>query len=193
MVEKKFIQVHYEFKVNCPVCKSYGMELKYKLYDDRYGYPGLYQLMRCPQCGHCFIDKLFSSEEISKLYSSYYPRRTFDLTQFTPVKEPIGLHAWLNGEKRSAYCWVPQNVRILDIGCGFGETLAYHTSRGCDAYGVEVDENAKRAAERFGFNIQIGLFNSTMFPENFFDYITMDQVIEHMTDPLQTLRNVASV
>jgi 2-polyprenyl-3-methyl-5-hydroxy-6-metoxy-1,4-benzoquinol methylase len=179
--------------VDCPICTSQQLKTDYHLYDDRYGYPGLYPLIRCRKCGHCFLDKKFSSEELSELYTLYYPRRTFDLDQFKPNKEVQGFSSWLQGDKRSAYCWVPPHVRILDIGCGFGETLAYHVSRGCDAYGVEADENAKRAAERFGFKIQIGLFQSKMYPQNFFDYVTMDQVIEHVSDPLQTLTDVAHV
>ncbi len=38
---------------------------------------------------------------------------------------------------------MPRNVRVLDIGCGFGESLGYYEARGCEAYGVEADENTR--------------------------------------------------
>lgn len=96
-------------------------------------------------------------------------------------------------EKRSAYCWVPKNVRILDIGCGFGETLGYHKSRGCEVYGVDADENVRRVADKFGFKVHVGLFDPNNYEPNYFDYVTMDQVIEHVTDPLATMRGIATV
>jgi 2-polyprenyl-3-methyl-5-hydroxy-6-metoxy-1,4-benzoquinol methylase len=179
--------------INCPICEASTLQKKYDLYDDRHGYPGRYPMIQCQNCSHCFIDIFFSSDEISNLYTSYYPRRTFNIDLFTPVKEVKGLRSWLNGEKRSAYCWVPPQVRILDIGCGFGETLAYHSTRGCDAYGVEADENAKRASERYGLKIQIGIFDAAKYPDNYFDFVTMDQVIEHMTYPKETLLGISRI
>ena len=84
-------------------------------------------------------------------------------------------------------------MRVLDVGCGFGQTLGYYTARGCDVYGVEVDENIRRVADKFGFKVHVGLFDDSIYEAGFFDYVTMDQVIEHVTDPLTTLRGVARI
>ncbi|MCM3901720.1 MAG: class I SAM-dependent methyltransferase [Pyrinomonadaceae bacterium] len=127
------------------------------------------------------------------LYSNYYPRATFDLEWYQPHEEKFGLKAWLAGEKSSAFHWVPRNVRVLDIGCGFGASLGYHTARGCDVYGVEADENIRRVAEKFGYKVYVGPFDDSKYEAEFFDYVTMDQVIEHVTDPLSTLRGVARI
>jgi SAM-dependent methyltransferase len=78
----------------------------------------------------------------------------------------------------------------LDIGCGFGETLAYHRERGCDVYGSEVDQNANYAAEKFGLNIKIGPYTPDNYEKDFFDYITLDQVIEHVSDPIGLLQGM---
>lgn len=179
--------------MNCPICQSSVVQKRLELYDDRYGYPGVYSLVRCRECSHLFLDTSFRQEAINILYSNYYPRKEFDVNDFKPAPAVSGLHAWLNGERRSAYCWVPRNVRVLDVGCGWGEALAYHQSRGCDAYGVEADDNAKRVADRCGLKIKIGLFDASLYPEGFFDYVTLDQVIEHLASPIQTLKDIASV
>jgi len=131
--------------------------------------------------------------QINNLYTSYYPRSSFSLGQFRPRKEAKGFSDWFNGSRRSAYCWVPPKVRVLDIGCGFGETLAYHAARGCDAYGVEVDENIKRVAEKFGFKVHVGPFDPNVYSPDFFDYVTMDQVLEHVVDPVETLLGVEQI
>lgn len=163
------------------------------LYDDRYGYPGLFQMVECCDCGHRMLDVDFSAKEITTLYSEYYPRSTFALKNFRPARGAHGFNAWLSGIKRCAYLWVPENVRVLDIGCGFGESLAYHKARGCDVYGVEADENILRVAETFGFNAHAGVFDPDRYAPDFFDYITLDQVIEHMAFPVETLCGIARV
>jgi SAM-dependent methyltransferase len=165
----------------------------FELYDDRYGYSGLFQLNLCPKCGHRALCANISSEELIILYSKYYQRASLPIEQFRPPSVITGYKAWLDGKKHSAYLWVPENVRVLDIGCGFGETLAYHKTRGCDVYGVEADENIRRVAEKFGFNVHVGLFDPDIYPPNFFDYVTLDQVIEHVTDPQATMRGIASI
>ena len=53
-----------------------------------------------------------------------------------------------------------RDVSVLDIGCGFGQTLAYHAARGCDAHGIDADANLLRVAERFGLNARVGLFHA---------------------------------
>jgi 2-polyprenyl-3-methyl-5-hydroxy-6-metoxy-1,4-benzoquinol methylase len=150
-------------------------------------------MYNCVHCEHKFLEGEFTPELLTKLYTDYYPRSTFDLDQYQPSPKVKGFKAWLNGERRMAYSWVPKNVSVLDIGCGFGETLGYHKSRGCDVYGVEADENIKRVAQKFGFKVHVGLFDPDNYEPDFFDYVTLDQVIEHVTDPLNTMRGIAKV
>lgn len=180
-------------KMNCPICRSEQIHVFLRAYDDRYGYPGKFDLIRCSDCGHAFLRADFSPQQLMELYTDYYPRKSFDIEQFRPCVERAGFFAWLNGLRSSAFRWVPHNVRVLDVGCGFGETLAYHTARGCEVYGVEADENIRRVAERFGFKVHIGLFDDSEYESDYFDYVTMDQVIEHVTDPVATLRGVARI
>lgn len=179
--------------MTCPICNEDCRLSRLLLYDDRYGYPGLFPLLKCANCGHAFLQAKFSHELLCDLYSNYYPRSSFDLECYRPYQETSGFKAWLDGEKSSTFRWVPQNVRILDVGCGFGESLGYHQVRGCDVYGVEADKNIQRVVERFGYKVHVGLFDPCVYGANFFEYVTMSQVIEHVTDPLSTLRGVARI
>jgi SAM-dependent methyltransferase len=60
-------------------------------------------------------------------------------------------------------------------------------------YGVEADANILRVAEEYGYKVHVGLFSPANYDPVFFDYVTMDQVVEHLTDPVSTLREVARV
>ena len=177
----------------CIICGQEANVNKHHLYDDRYGYPGKFQLERCQMCGHAFLQHEFTPKRLSELYSNYYPRSGFDLDHYQPYQEQTGFLAWLDGMNSSAFRWVPKNIRILDIGCGFGESLGYHAARGCNVYGVETDENIRRVADKFGFMVHVGLFNPDIYEPDYFDFVTMDQVIEHTTDPVQTLKGVSRI
>jgi len=178
--------------MNCPICNSSPIVIGER-YDDRYGYRGIFPLLKCRNCGHLFLQGEFAPDVLRDLYTNYYPRSKFDLDGYRPYTETSGFGAWLDGESSSTFRWVPRNVRVLDIGCGFGESLGYHQARGCDVYGVEADENIRRVAEKFGYKVHVGLFDPGIYEANYFDYVTMSQVVEHVTDPVQTLRGVSRI
>jgi len=179
--------------MKCLICKSGTLGVSCSLFDDRYGYPGKFALMRCRECGHAFLLHEFTPEQLTDLYSNYYPRSGFDLESYQPHQEEAGFFAWLDGKRSSAFRWVPKNVRVLDVGCGFGESLGYHAARGCDVYGVEADENIRRVADKFGYRVHVGLFDPDLYEPDFFDCVTMDQVMEHVTDPVETLQGVSRI
>ena len=175
--------------MKCCICNSDNVFIKYNLYDDRYGHSGEYEIAKCSECKHAFTINELNDRQLSELYTKYYPRSLLNPDNLTFHKETDNnFKNWLRGEKSKAYRWVPKNVRILDIGCGFGETLGYHQQRGCDVYGVDLDENASVLKNKF--RIKIGVFNSDDYEEEYFDYITMDQVLEHIQNPVHFLSNV---
>jgi 2-polyprenyl-3-methyl-5-hydroxy-6-metoxy-1,4-benzoquinol methylase len=179
-------------KSSCPVCSKISAASELQVFDDRFGFPGRFPVYHCNSCGHRYLQAAFSDEQVKNLYTQYYPRSGINVDGIKPFPALEGFKDWREGNRRAVH-QVPKKVRVLDIGCGFGETLLYHKSRGCEAYGVEADENALKSAEKFGLNIKIGVFEPGMFPEAFFDYVTMDQVIEHVPNPKETLREIAKI
>lgn len=179
--------------MTCPICHSGGTQTLTGLRDDRFGYPGKFALMTCGRCNHRWLDWKDARQAIGTLYTDYYPRSDRVSDDVHPPRERGRVRRWWRGDRSSAMFWVPRQVRVLDIGCGFGESLAYHRSRGCDAYGVEADRNVAAVAAKNGFNVEIGLFDPQKYQSGFFDYVTMNQVIEHVIDPVETLRGIRQV
>jgi 2-polyprenyl-3-methyl-5-hydroxy-6-metoxy-1,4-benzoquinol methylase len=178
--------------LRCPACAA-AMRAQRTLFDDRYGYPGRFELLRCDACGHCTLVAAMSAQELSDLYTRYYPRSGFDVEAWSPPAEEGVMRTWWRGLRASAFRWVPPHVRVLDIGCGFGESLGYHRARGCDAHGVEADANIVRVAERHGLNARHGLFDPSHYAPESFDVVTLDQVIEHVSQPASVLKGVHEV
>lgn len=85
-----------------------------------------------------------------------------------------------------------QNGRILDVGCGNGLYLALMKQLGWDVVGVEVDPKAAEIAQScFGISVHIGTLEDAPFEEASFDAVTMIHVIEHMPDPISSIRLAA--
>jgi SAM-dependent methyltransferase len=171
---------------DCPVCSAPGSLLR-EVYDDRYGYPGRFPLFRCASCGHRYLHAPLSPPAVEKLYTEFYPRKTIRPEDVSALGAAEGLRGWFAGARQAAH-YVPARNRVLDVGCGMGETLLFHRARGSEAIGIEADQNAQRAAQAHGLEIVQGVFREGLFPAASFDYVTMDQVLEHLPAPETALR-----
>ena len=178
--------------MNCPICTTNSNIKISNVYDDRYGFPGFFDLYQCPKCQHKFLEHNFSSNDLENLYSKYYPRSKLSIDDYAPLTFKSNFKSWFNGDRR-AHTFVPKNVKVLDIGCGFAGSIGYHRARGCEVYGVEADSNIQKIKDKFCFNIKLGLFDADDYKTYFFDYVTMDQVLEHTVDPITILKGVSKI
>lgn len=167
-----------------------------ELYDDRYGYPGKFALKACAQCGHRFIQAPFNPEQIKNLYTEYYPRASLESREAAKkyrVPDLGSFECWLNGTKSAAFYWVAPKSRVLDIGCGAGQSLVYLKHLGCNAEGVEADSNVSAGALEMGLSVRIGVFDPRFYSSHCFDFVTLSQVFEHVTNPEQTLIGIQKI
>ena len=81
------------------------------------------------------------------------------------------------------------NGRALDIGTGGGIYAATLARLGWSMTCVEFDEvTAANTARRLNLNVFAGSVEQANFESNSFDFISMFHVIEHLPDPVATLR-----
>ena len=78
--------------------------------------------------------------------------------------------------------------RLLDVGCHIGVFLEIAQERGWEAWGVEPSRWAVREARSRGLRVIEGTLDDLHVADEFFDVITMWDVIEHLPDPLRALR-----
>ena len=85
--------------------------------------------------------------------------------------------------------------RILDIGCGSGKLVRYLRSKECDAYGLEPSValfNAFLKQDNFFFHDSVSNF-AQHHDGNRFNLIILSDVIEHIPDPEDFVRNIESL
>lgn len=91
---------------------------------------------------------------------------------------------------------VPEGARVLDLGCGTGELLAYlRDKRGCTGYGVELDDSNLLACARRGVNvIQLNLEEGLkLFDDRSFDVVLQLETLQHLRNTEHMLRETARV
>ena len=91
------------------------------------------------------------------------------------------------------YLAVPEKGRMLDVGCGDGSVLKLAKELGWTAEGVDFDARAVDTARRKGLSVGIGSLAEQRYPDGSFDLVLMNHVIEHVHDPLATLREIRRV
>ena len=91
---------------------------------------------------------------------------------------------------------VPVGSRVLDLGCGTGELLAYlQHKRGCSGYGVELDDAnllacVKRGVNAIQLNLEEGL---AIFEDQSFDVVLQLETLQHLRNTEAMLRETARV
>ncbi|HWR58584.1 MAG TPA: class I SAM-dependent methyltransferase [Thermodesulfovibrionales bacterium] len=78
--------------------------------------------------------------------------------------------------------------RLLDIGCSSGSFLHFAKKFGYAVSGVEPAPLAAATAIRSGLDVKQGFLEHINYPDNHFDVITMFEVIEHVKEPVDLLR-----
>ena len=79
--------------------------------------------------------------------------------------------------------------RALDIGIGAGTYAGTLKRLGWNVTGVEFDPiTAENTARRYQLEVFCGTLEDAQFESNSFDFVSMFHVIEHLPDPLATLR-----
>jgi len=90
-----------------------------------------------------------------------------------------------------------KNAKVLDIGCGGGLFLSLLTREGADVAGIELsDSRAQYAKTKHNLEIHKYPIESEFWQKayaNYFDAVTLWDVIEHVNYPFQTLRSAANV
>ncbi|MBI5105315.1 MAG: class I SAM-dependent methyltransferase [Solirubrobacterales bacterium] len=180
--------------------------------------PGTWALQRCASCAGAYLDPRPAAAALPAIYASYYthnapevePQPTGTLMRVRRrlrngyVDARYGLRlepAWRAGalafrllapQRAGAdrmFRHLPLAGRMLDVGCGNGQFVAYAAAAGWRASGIDVDPAGVEAGRSAGLDLRVALLADVAAEEpGGYDAITLSHVIEHVPDPAALLR-----
>ncbi|HZY09660.1 MAG TPA: class I SAM-dependent methyltransferase [Bacteroidota bacterium] len=145
-------------------------------------------IVRCNVCGLVYANPRWQSAVVEDSYSIvedpiYIEER--DGRELTFRRNLAPFEKFINGNSHTR--------RLLDVGCHIGVMVEIAQEHGWEAWGIEPSEWASQHARERGLHVIMGTLNDAQIPNDYFDVVTMWDVVEHLTDPAREINNAYRV
>lgn len=159
----------------CPLCGSKDLH-EVKEYSHQH-------LVKCRNCGFVFSRKIPSDEDLAYVYNTF-----FIIQQSV---SPITVKRY--HEMLDYFEPFRKNNNIIDVGCGDGYFLDEAKKRGWNVYGTEYMDSKVEFCRQKGINMSQGILNLANYAPGFFDVIVSIEVIEHINNATEEIKNFNSI
>jgi len=181
----------------CPVCGSNDFEVRLpSKYPPEIAAEELKKMFRASS-DHVLLDQVVRCRSCTLVYVNPRIRKDLILSGYSDAEDPV--FAAQNDSRVAAFRRTLQGVvrrlridpagkRVLDVGCAGGAFLVAARDTGFEPHGVEPNRWMAAFGRRtYNLDIQDGILEAGMFPEQNFDVVTLWDVIEHLPNPHETL------
>jgi 2-polyprenyl-3-methyl-5-hydroxy-6-metoxy-1,4-benzoquinol methylase len=145
------------------------------------GHGEYYQLVRCRRCGLYYSSPRPDGDALREGYSD---------VQDIVYQEEIEGRVKTFGRNLKHLARYKQKGELLDVGSSIGVFLSEARKQGWDVYGIEPSAwCADRGKKLFHLAIRQGTSHDLKTIGRKFDVVTLWDVLEHVDDPLTTLRD----
>ncbi len=182
-MEQNIEITHFPVPTRCPLCGAGADFTRHETHVDR-GVP--YDLYECPSCRAQWWEPLKNPG--AEWYESdvRYAGRNGD-----PILEANEQH------RRTISFIAPLRGRVLDVGCGVGNFLAWAKKDGWECHGIDFDRDSIETGKRtFGLkNLEVADLHTykARHPGDTFDLVTFFDVFEHIDDHVVFIETVRSL
>ncbi len=162
---------------NCNLCRS--NETRILISRD------LSNIVQCKKCGLVYKNPRSPEDEILKQFISDEVISEHKKIVWYEAKIKL-----FKNNLRRIERYSPKG-KLLDVGCGYGTFLKMAQDRGWQTWGVDVSNSAyKYAKEALGLSIFKGTLKEANFGDNYFDVITLWDVLEQLNSPSAELLEI---
>jgi len=174
--------------VTCNLCGADDYKIRY-IKDG-------YNIVQCNKCDLVYVNPRLTQEAINQIYDEkYFLGEGFDKSvqyqnEFDELSDKIDLSNWDASTINELLQTNNQTPKLLDIGCGMGLFLWKAKQAGFDVEGIELSPFAADFVRSKGIKVRDKSIYEEILPENYYDAISMKEVIEHLPDPKTALQNI---
>ncbi len=179
---------------HCPACQSSNFCRRYdQLLDYEYHVPISPALLQCRSCGLIRHENLPTYDDLNAFYPDDYlvyneSFRAGSNALFARLKKIL----YAKRAKRVAK-HIGKTGNILDVGCANGAFLISVKQHGdYGLYGLDI-KNTGVDFEKHSIHFKEGPLEEIDYPENFFDAVILDNLLEHVPDPVSFMKKVWSI
>lgn len=173
----------------CAACFSNASELAYKsVVDWEYGLYKPVDFYRCSNCGLLYQSPLPNLESIISFYPDNY--RNYQSIDGNGIFAFLKRIQFRNHARKFSKFFPGYDSRILEIGCGNGElSVAIKNIGYKNIYACDFSDRAKSKLNANEIDFRIANIEDGIPYEANFDVILLNNVIEHLADPVKVIEN----
>jgi SAM-dependent methyltransferase len=154
-----------------------------------------YGIPTCPKCNlamtdfhkpyekfikNFYAEGYFSGDPSCGAYAQYEQDKRFIIKNMAPLMTVIRKYK--------------KKGRLFDVGCAMGYFVELSLKAGFDAYGIDPSKFAISHAPKYlNGRLTLGSIKEANFPDNNFDVITLFDVLEHLQDPVSSLKQIGKL
>lgn len=180
-------------EVRCNLCGADSYKVKYKPYNKTFnpeeifsasgGIRGTQQIVECNVCGLIYVNPRVRQDVVKQAYTNAVDELY--------VSQEEGRSVTFEKALKLVEKYVPGKGVILDVGAAAGFFLNVARNSGWKTFGVEPSKwMTEWGNEKFNVNIINGVLREAKFKKEYFDAVTMWDVLEHTPDPMSELKEV---
>lgn len=146
-----------------------------------------YKLFSCTLCGAVSANVKGDTKHIDDVYNNniYYEKFEKEiLKHYDYRKKTQGVERYEYVVKRLRLN--PKKARVLDVGCGAGYFISVLNENGVKCKGLEVNPEQVRYCKKQGLDVESTDLKAE--PDDYYDAITLFDVLEHLSDPVETIK-----
>jgi 2-polyprenyl-3-methyl-5-hydroxy-6-metoxy-1,4-benzoquinol methylase len=173
-----------KIKEECPLCQEDNWSFLYFSTHNKFNLP-IYV------CNTCSLQTIHPKDNINleEIYSeSYYNGKSeynYKDERKTEYYDAFVWDARIHNIKKYS-----KTGNFLDVGSSFGGFLSRAKLAGFDVFGVEVSKYSSEYAKSKGIETFCGSYLDNKYPDNYFDVITLIEVIEHLEKPREVFQKL---
>jgi 2-polyprenyl-3-methyl-5-hydroxy-6-metoxy-1,4-benzoquinol methylase len=143
-----------------------------------------FEIVKCVKCGGSYQKYVLDEDKLDELYNDWIDPKLAQEWNKNAEDEKKHFYSRILSFAKNYLNKKASTIKVLDYGAGFGDSLIVATNMGFDAYAYEY------STERVQFLKDKGIKTIDDKSELSFDFIIVNNVLEHLTSPDELLRNI---